>query len=159
MAGAVLYSLYMFPYVPTFGCVLLGFKYLFQPVAFGEVSRSYEPEELTRKLPVITIAYYAGIVPAGIVTYASQGINWNMKLLHINCGNFYGVVSLILHLTMQVVTLIFAHDISREFTLKSIVLAKNNDETNQSDQGDKENLLGKRSGVDFIEDHELCQMN
>ena len=157
MAGAVLYSLYMFPYVPTFGCVLLGFKYLFQPVAFGEVSRSYEPEELTRKLPVITIAYYAGIVPAGIVTYASQGINWNMKLLHINCGNFYGVVSLILHLTMQVVTLIFAHDISREFTLKSIILAKNNDETNQSDQGDKENLLGKRSGVDFIEDHELCQ--
>ena len=157
MVGAIFYLLYMFPYAPTFGCVLLGFKYLFQPVAFGEVSRSYEPEELTRKLPIITIAYYAGIVPAGIVTYASQGINWNMKLVHINYGNFYGVVSLIAHLIMQVITLIFAHDISREFTLKSFILAKNNDETNQSEEEDMENLLGELSGVDFIGDHEVCQ--
>ena len=124
MIGAILYLLYMFPYVPTFGCVLLGFKYLFQPVAFGEVSRSYEPEQLTRKLPIITIAYYAGIVPAGIITYASQGINWNMKLLNINYGNFYGVVLLAAHCVMQVVTLIFTYDVSREFTLKSSVLAK-----------------------------------
>ena len=157
MVGAILYLWYVFPYVPTFGCVLLGFKYLFQPVAFGEVSRSYEPEVLTRKLPIITIAYYAGIVPAGIVTYASQGINWNMKLLHINYGNFYGVVSVVVHLIMQVITVIFAHDISREFTLKSIILEKNNHETNQSDEEDKENLLGKRSGVDFVRDHEVYQ--
>ena len=157
MIGAILYLLYMFPYVPTFGCVLLGFKYLFQPVAFGEVSRSYEPEQLTRKLPIITIAYYAGIVPAGIITYASQGINWNMKLLNINYGNFDGVVLLAAHCVMQVVTLIFTYDVSREFTLKSSVLAKNSNESNLSDVEDKENLLEKWSVADFDEDHQSCK--
>lgn len=157
MIGAILYLFYMVTYVPTFGCVLLGFKYLFQPVAFGEVSRSYEPEQLTRKLPIITIAYYAGIVPAGIITYASQGINWNIKLLNINYGNFYGVVLLAAHCVMQVVTLIFAHDISREFTLKSSILAKNSNESDLSDVEDKKNLLEKCAIAGFDENHEGCK--
>ena len=155
--GAILYLLYMFPYVPTFGCMLLGFKYLFVPVAFGEVSRSYEPEELTRKLPIISIASYGGIVPAGIITYASQGINWNIKLLNINYGNFYGVVLLAAHCIMQVVTLIFVHDISLEFNLKSCLLAKNSNESNLSDVEDHKNLLGKCSVENFYGDNKGCK--
>ena len=157
MIGAILYVLYMFPYVPTFGCMLLGFKYLFAPVAFGEVSRSYEPEELTRKLPIISIASYAGIVPAGIITYASQGMNWNIKLLNINYGNFYGVVLLAAHCVMQVVTLIFAYDISREFTLKSYLLAKNSNESDLSDVEEQENLLRICSVDGFDGDNEGCK--
>ena len=53
MIGGIFYSISYSLYFPIFGCALLGARSLVQPIAIGELARSYPPEELTYKLPVV----------------------------------------------------------------------------------------------------------
>lgn len=117
--GAVIFTIDISEYFPVIGCLLLGVRYLGQPVMVGELARSYYPEELTFKLPVMNFFFFLATAPASVINYLAIDIDFNIGPIHITFGNFSGIVIAVLYIVMQLLACVFMHDISTEFDLKA----------------------------------------
>ena len=117
--GAVIFTIDISEYFPVIGCLLLGVRYLGQPAMVGELARSYYPEELTFKLPVMNFFFFLATAPASVINYLARDIDFNIGPIHITFGNFSGIVIAILYISMQLLACVFMHDISAEFDLKA----------------------------------------
>ena len=117
--GAVIFTIDISEYFPVIGCLLLGVRYLGQPVMVGELARSYYPEELTFKLPVMNFFFFLATAPASVINYLARDIDFNIGPIQITFGNFSGIVIAILYIVMQLLACVFMHDISAEFDLKA----------------------------------------
>ena len=92
MIGGIFCCMSYSIYFPLFGCALLGVRFLVQPIAIGELARSYPPEELTYKLPVVNFFYYLGYGTRSLVVFLSENINFRIGSLEIQRGSFPGIV-------------------------------------------------------------------
>ena len=95
--GAVIFTIDISEYFPVIGCLLLGVRYLGQPAMVGELARSYYPEELTFKLPVMNFFFFLATAPASVINYLARDIDFNIGSIHITFGNFSGIVIAILY--------------------------------------------------------------
>ena len=118
MIGGIFYCMSYSMYFPLFGCALLGVRFLVQPIAIGELARSYPPEELTYKLPVVNFFYYLGYGPGSLIVFLSERVNFHIGSLEIQRGNFPGFVMFFLFIILQFPTVVFVHNLSLEFNLK-----------------------------------------
>ena len=119
--GGIIYTIDVSVYYPIIGCLLLGTRFFVTPIAVGELARSYPQEELTSKMPIMNFIFYLGTGPASLNNFLSQHINFNIGPIVIDYGNFPGLIMIIMYLTLQILTLIFVHDISLEYDLKADV--------------------------------------
>ena len=111
----------LFPIVGTF---LLGSPWLMQPVAVGEMSRAYAPKDVTQKLPLLTLASYAGYFPAALFLCTSKNIQFYVGPFLIEYENVLGVIMAVFYFILQVLTVFFVHDLSLECDLKSDLLSQ-----------------------------------
>ena len=121
MIGGIFYSISYSLYFPIFGCALLGARSLVQPIAIGELARSYPPEELTYKLPVVNFFYYLGYGPGSLIAFLLENLKFFIGSLEIQRGNFPGIVMLFLFIILQFLTVFYVHNLSLEFNLKEQV--------------------------------------
>ena len=118
VVGGIFYCISYSLYFPIFGCALLGVRFLVQPIAIGELARSYPPEELTYKLPVVNFFYYLGYGPGSLIVFLSENVNLCIGSFQIQRGNFPGIVMFFLFVFLQFLTVAFVHNLSLEFNLK-----------------------------------------
>lgn len=124
LLGASFYIISFSVYLPTVGSFLLGFAYFGQPVTVGELARSYPPDELTYRIPVMNFCYIFATLPASLILYLTKNLNFSFEEIHIEYGNFIGVVLIICFTVLQILTVSFVHDLSREFDLKEHILSE-----------------------------------
>ena len=109
---------------PMVGSFLLGFAYFGQPVTVGELARSYPPGELTYRIPIMNFCYIFATLPASLILYLTKNLDFSFEGTQIKYGNFIGVVLIICFTVLQILTLFFAHDLSREFDMKEHLLSE-----------------------------------
>ena len=142
--GAVIFTIDISEYFPVIGCLLLGVRYLGQPVMVGELARSYYPEELTFKLPVMNFFFFLATAPASVINYLARDIDFNIEPIQITFGNFSGIVIAILYIVMQLLACVFMHDISAEFDLKASLQEEKKTCMEVSKEADEEEPLIKK---------------
>ena len=142
--GAVIFTIDISEYFPVIGCLLLGVRYLGQPVMVGELARSYYPEELTFKLPVMNFFFFLATAPASVINYLARDIDFNIGPIQITFGNFSGIVIAILYIVMQLLACVFMHDISAEFDLKASLQEEKKTCMEVSKEADEEEPLIKK---------------
>ena len=119
LIGGILYAIDISLYFPLVGCFILGIRFFVQPIAVGEMARTYPAEQLTYRLPALNICLFLGSGPACLINYLSRNIDFHIGPIHIKYGNFLGLVVVGTFLILQITTFLFAHNISLEFDLKS----------------------------------------
>lgn len=107
LTGGIMYTIDASVYYPVAGCFLFGIRFFVPPIAVGELARSYPPEELTSKIPVMNFFLFLGSGPASLSNFLSQNINMNIGFITIDYGNFPGIIITILFITLQILTLLF----------------------------------------------------
>lgn len=117
-----LYTIDSSYYFPLIGCGLIGCIYLVQPIAVGELSRSYLPEQLTYILPLMNFGYVLGILPASLILYVTRKISFRIGPFLIDYSNFFSVLMFVSFSIMQILTILLVDDLSREFDLKKSIL-------------------------------------
>ena len=122
--GAIMYTIDFSEYFPIIGCFFMGVRYLAQPVAVGELARSYRPEELTYKLPILNFFCYLSIGPASMINFVSEKINFNVGSLSIRYGNFHGIIVAVLYIFLMLLVIRFVHNLSLDFDLKECLRQK-----------------------------------
>ena len=126
LIGHLLYVMDISVYFPMIGSYLIGFRTLMEPVMIGELVRSYPPEKLTYILPFTTFMLYSSILPAALVLYVTSKTEFLIGPFYVTFGNFEGVLMVSLYTVMLLLTILFVHDLSREYDLKEHVLNINN---------------------------------
>ena len=119
LTGGIMYTIDVSVYYPVAACFLFGIRFFVTPIAVGELARSYPSEELTSKIPVMNFFLFLGSAPASLSNFLSQNINMNIGLVTIDYGNFPGLIITITFITLQILTLVFVHNISWEYDLKA----------------------------------------
>ena len=119
LTGGIMYTIDASVYYPVAGCFLFGIRFFVPPIAVGELARSYPPEELTSKIPVMNFFLFLGSGPASLSNFLSQNINMNIGFITIDYGNFPGIIITITFITLQILTLLFFTNISSEYDLKA----------------------------------------
>ena len=114
--GAVIFTIDISKYFPVIGCLLLGVRYLGQPV----------------------------MAPASVINYLARDIDFNIGPIHITFGNFSGIVIAILYIVMQLLACVFMHDISAEFDLKASLQEEKKTCMEVSKEADEEEPLIKK---------------
>ena len=122
--GAIMYTIDFSKYFPIIGCLLMGVRYLAQPVAVGELARSYKPEELTYKLPILNFFCYLSIGPASIINFVSEKISFSIGPLNVRYGNFHGIIVAVLYIFLMFLVIRFVHNLSLDFDLKEYLQQK-----------------------------------
>ena len=119
LLGGIIYTIDISIYFPIIGCFMLGIRFLVQPIAVGELARSYPPEQLNYKLPVMKFFLFLGSGPTCLINFLSKNVNYNIGTIHIRYGNFPGLIVAITFIVLQVLTMLLVQNISLEFDLKS----------------------------------------
>ena len=135
--GGVLYAFSISSVLALTACFLLGFRHLPLPITVGEVARSYAPEQLTYKLPLMNFFFCLGSGPAAIITYISNDISFNFLSLQIDYGNFPGFLIVIMYMTLNILVMCFVYDISLHYDYKANIQGEQsksllNEETKES---------------------------
>ena len=134
--GGILYIIDSSYYFPIIGSFLSGFRYLARTIAVGEMSRSYTPTDITYKIPVLQFGYILGAFPAAIVTYVMKDIKFKIGPFLIDYSNILGVLMVVAFSLIQILTVIFVHDLSQEYDLKECFLLKNKEKSIKSETAD-----------------------
>ena len=122
--GRILYIIDSSYYFSIIGSFLSGFQYLSQSIAVGEMSRSYTPNDITYKVPVLQFGFFLGALPAAIVPYVMRDIRFNIGPFFIDYSNILGVLMVISLSLIQILNVTFVHDLSLEYDLKECFLRK-----------------------------------
>ena len=122
LIGHLLYVMDISMYLIVIGSYLIGFRTLMEPVMIGELARSYPPEKLTYILSFTTFMLYSSILPAALVLYVTPNTKFLVGPFCVTFGNFEGVLMFSLYTLMLLLTILFVHDLSREYDLKEHVL-------------------------------------
>ena len=122
--GGIFYTIDASIYFPIAGSFLLGFRWLVQPIAVGDLTRSYPPEEYTQKLPVLKLCVHIAAGPAALILYFSENISFNIGFIHIGYGNFPGVIMVFLYTSLLILGILLVDNISLEYNLKESLQEK-----------------------------------
>ena len=126
--GGILYVVDSSYYFPIIGSFLSGFQHLAHTVAVGETSRSYTPIDITYKVPVLQFGFFLGALPAAIVPSVMKDIKFKIGPFLIDYSNVLGVLMVVAFFLIQILTVTFVHDLSREYDLKECFLLKEKEE-------------------------------
>ena len=126
--GGILYVVDSSYYFPIIGSFLSGFQHLAHTVAVGEMSRSYTPTDITYKVPVLQFGFFLGALPAAIVPSVMKDIKFKIGPFLIDYSNVLGVLMVVAFFLIQILTVTFVHDLSREYDLKECFLLKEKEE-------------------------------
>ena len=118
MVGSILYIIPSSPFYAVAGKCLQGFSAVVKPLILGEIARSYTSNELQQRMPFLDVSYTIGFSLAPVVNTLFEHTDFWIGGIHITYGNVSGLVFLILYILLQVLVVIFAHDLSREYDLK-----------------------------------------
>ena len=99
LTGGIMYTIDTSVYFPVAGCFLFGIRFFVPPIAVGELARSYPPDELTSKIPIMNFFLFLGSGPAFLSNFLSQNIKMNIGLVTIDYGNFPGLMITIMFIT------------------------------------------------------------
>ena len=150
IAGGILYIIDLSYYFPMIGSFLLGFPYLAQTIAVSEITRSHTPSEVTYKVPVLQFGFFIGALPAAIVPWAMK-CKFNVGPFLIDDSNILGLLMVIGFSSIQLLTVNFVYDLSREFDLKESLFLKEQQNHEEDDKvsadfkPEKENLKNKKN--------------
>ena len=122
--GRIFYTIDASIYFPIAGSFLLGFRWLVQPIAVGDLTRSYPPEEYTQKLPVLKLCVHIAAGPAALILYFSENTSFNIGLIHIGYGNFPGLIMVFLYTSLLILGILLVDNISLEYNLKESLQKK-----------------------------------
>ena len=134
--GGMLYIIDSSYYFPIIGSFLSGFQHLAHTIAIGEISRSYAPINITYKVPVLQFGFFLGALPAAIVPSVMKDIQFKIGPFLIDYSNILGVLMVISFSLIQILTVTFVHDLSREYDLKECFLLKEKEENVKVDRAD-----------------------
>ena len=124
--SGLLYIISYSYYFPILGTFLSGVTLLILPLTVGEMARSYHPNELAQKLPLMSFGTYIGSMPAALILYVSKNTIFKIGPFTIDDSNIVGLVSGIAYPIIQVLTICFVHDLSLEYDLKETLVYENN---------------------------------
>ena len=149
-----MYTIDISVFYPVMGCILFGIRFFLPPIAVGELARSYPPEELTSKIPVINFFLFLGSGPASLSNILSQNINMNIGSVAVDYGNFPGLIIAIMFIILEILTLLFMHNISLEYDLKAHLEKKKQYESEHLvEENDKElNAACRKNNIDDLFD-------
>ena len=136
MIGGILYIIDSSYYFPIIGSFLLDFQYLAITIAVGEMSRSYTPEDITYKVPVLQFGYFLGALPAAIVPYVMKDIKFKIGPFLIEYSNILGVLMVIAVSLIQILTVTLVHDLSEEYDLKECFLINERQKNIKAERND-----------------------
>ena len=124
--GGILYVFSDSSVLTLVACFLLGFRHLPLPITVGETVRSYAPDQLTYKLPLMNFFFCLGSGPASVILYFAKDVSFNILSLRIKYGNFPGFLIVIMYMILNVLVMCFVHDISSQYDLKTNIQNEGN---------------------------------
>ena len=131
--GNLIYSIGYSQYVILLGKVLSNLSMATYPVISGEIPRCYKPAELQKVITLCTVGNALGFVLAQclnlLLKHADIKITGSYHLSTVNAGS---VLSMVLYIIMQVLNLIFGHDLSKQIDLKASFSYGNTDERTEN---------------------------
>ncbi|XP_047145525.1 uncharacterized protein LOC124818566 [Hydra vulgaris] len=123
LIGNVIYSL---PFSPLFligGRVISGFGGALKSIIYSETIRSYQANEISSKLSVLSMMVYFGFMLGPGINFFFKNINFFIGDWHLQYVNFPGIFLSVLCFIMEILTMTMVYDISKE--LDYITLDKN----------------------------------
>ena len=116
--GNILYVIPFSPYYALCGRFLQGFMLAMRSLMTGEIARSYPSNETQYNVPILAIVELLGYSLAPALMLYLQRTNFWMGNIHITYANVTGVVILGFVILLQVLIILFAHNLSAEYDLK-----------------------------------------
>ena len=118
--GNLIYSIGYSQYVILLGKVLSNLSMVTYPVISGEIPRCYKPAELQQVITLCTVGNALGFVLAQCLNMLLKHIDIKITgSYHLSTVNAGSVLSMFLYIIMQVLNLIFGHDLSKQIDLKA----------------------------------------
>ena len=118
MLGSILYVIPFSLYYALCGRFLQGFMIAMRPLMVGEIARSYPSSETQYNVPILVIVQLLGYSLAPVLVILLQRSNFWIGNIHITYANVTGVVILGFVILLQVLIILFAHNLSAEYDLK-----------------------------------------
>jgi len=108
-------------YLPLIGQFLSGFLNLQRPLMVGELARSYTKDQLQTKYSFFTASYGVGSTLGPCVAFMITNADFYIFGLHMTYGNIPGLIRVIQIIISLILTLLYVHDLSKEFDYKNKV--------------------------------------
>ena len=118
MLGSILYVIPFSPYCALCGRFLQGFMLALRSLMVGEIARSFPSSETQYYAPILSIVQLLGFSLAPALVIFLQRTNFWIGTIHITYANVTGVVILGFVILLQVLIILFAHNLSAEYDLK-----------------------------------------
>ena len=147
--GSLLYILPFSPYCLVFGRLLNGFIPITRPIMTSEISRSYESNQLQVKLPQMATMTNLGYGMGPLFALMFTTVDVWVGPLHLSYGNSCGLFLLVLTLIQLFVILMFVHNLSEEFDMKSEEVEVACTQDNEIQPSEAEPLIDKNEGSVF----------
>ena len=119
--GNVMYTLYYSPYIVLFGQLIIGAGTARLVACAGEISRVYEPKQLTQKFFLISIFSTLGTVFGPSSVYLFRLIDIDLYGWRIQVGNMIGVTLVVLNIIHVILNYFTLYNVSQVHTIKKSV--------------------------------------
>ena len=116
--GNLLYALPFSPALPLIGQLLAGTTPAFGVIAMGEISRSYSPEKLTKRVSALSLIYSIGTFTSIGLVFIFLYIDFYIGDWHINFANMPGIFLAFAFAVSTILAPFLVTDVSKEFDLK-----------------------------------------
>lgn len=117
--GNGLYSVYFSEWFPVIGRFIAGFGDVANMVVIGEVSRSYESDEITSKISWMVMCFSVGFTISPGMNILFKSTDFHIGPLHMGSGNMPGFFMALCFILIIILSFFMVSDISREFDLKA----------------------------------------
>lgn len=117
--GNILYALPFSPWLLVIGRFMTGFGSATKSVMYGEIARSYTPEELPRTMSYLGSAQWMGYVMGPCLNFILINIHFKIGSLEVTYLNFPGILMALAFSLLQVMSLFMLSNLSMIYDLKS----------------------------------------
>ena len=118
MSGNILYLIPFSPYFALCGKFFQGFCLVLDPLIIAELARSYHSDVIPPKIAVLSGLYTFGFSIGPVIPTIFEKVDFWIGGVHIAYGNISGLVVLMLLIVLQILIVIFTHNLSKEYDLK-----------------------------------------
>lgn len=103
-----------------FGRLIAGVGGLLRSVIIGEISRVYEPNEVTSKYSVMGMTYSFGFIVGPAINFTFKSMSLKIGEIEVNCLNFPSIFIAMCFVMIQIGVFAFVHDLSKIHDKKKI---------------------------------------
>lgn len=117
--GNLIYTLHFSPWLLILGRSIASVGFSQRSIVMGEMARCYTPEDLTKKVSLLSMVFSFGFLSAPGMNILFEPVDFYIGNLHITFANASGLYVSVIFIVAQIISYFFIHDLSKEYDLKA----------------------------------------